>query len=114
MSDERKPVWPWIVAGLIGLPVLYVLSSGPACWITARSGPVDVRHDPNGPPVPVAMRIYCPLGYLLSGYSYSRPQKLLLWWMALGVPPEHSVRVPRSLDGRFWILFEHEWVDFPY
>ncbi len=33
MSDDRKkPVWPWIVALLIGLPVLYVASFGPACW----------------------------------------------------------------------------------
>jgi hypothetical protein len=33
MSDERKPVWPWIVALLIGLPVLYELSIGPAVWL---------------------------------------------------------------------------------
>ena len=34
MSDDRKkPLWPWIVALLIGLPVLYVASFGPACWI---------------------------------------------------------------------------------
>ncbi len=39
MSDERKKtgVWPWIVALLIGLPVLYVASLGPACWITSRA-----------------------------------------------------------------------------
>ena len=37
MSEERKkPVWPWIVALLIGLPVLYVASFGPACWISSR------------------------------------------------------------------------------
>jgi hypothetical protein len=36
MSDERKPVWPWIAALLIGLPVLYVASFGPACWVTSR------------------------------------------------------------------------------
>ena len=24
MTDERKPLWPWIAAPLIGLPVLYV------------------------------------------------------------------------------------------
>ena len=29
-DDRKKPLWPWIVALLIGLPVLYVLSSGPA------------------------------------------------------------------------------------
>ena len=33
MSEERKPLWPWIVALLIGLPVLYVASFGPACLI---------------------------------------------------------------------------------
>jgi hypothetical protein len=46
MSTERKKagVWPWIVALLIGLPVLYVASFGPACWlygngiIPARTG----------------------------------------------------------------------------
>jgi len=37
MSDERKPLWPWIVALLIGLPVLYVASFGPACWITSHA-----------------------------------------------------------------------------
>jgi hypothetical protein len=32
MSDDRKkPLWSWIVALLIGLPVLYALSYGP--WI---------------------------------------------------------------------------------
>jgi hypothetical protein len=38
MGDEQRPVWPWIVALLIGLPVLYVLSFGPACWISSRLG----------------------------------------------------------------------------
>jgi hypothetical protein len=38
MSDERKnTVWLWIgVAAL--LPVLYLASFGPACWISSRSG----------------------------------------------------------------------------
>jgi hypothetical protein len=36
MSEERKPVWPWIVGVLIGLPVLYVASFGPACWACSR------------------------------------------------------------------------------
>ena len=37
MIDERRPLWPWIVALLIGLPVLYVASFGPACRL--------VEHD---------------------------------------------------------------------
>jgi len=37
MSDDpKKPLWPWIVALLIGLPVLYVASFGPACWLMHR------------------------------------------------------------------------------
>jgi hypothetical protein len=43
MSDNcRKSVWPWIVALLIGLPVLYVASFGPACWLCDRD------HIPDG------------------------------------------------------------------
>ena len=38
MSEERKkPLWPFIGAWLIGLPVLYVASFGPACWISSRT-----------------------------------------------------------------------------
>ena len=38
MSDNNRKysVWPWVVALLIGLPVLYVASIGPACWVTSR------------------------------------------------------------------------------
>ena len=33
MSEHKNPLWPWIVALLIGLPVLYVASFGPAIWL---------------------------------------------------------------------------------
>jgi hypothetical protein len=33
MTDDRKLLWPWIAAVLIGLPVLYVASFGPACLV---------------------------------------------------------------------------------
>ena len=38
MSEARKKagVWPWIVALLIGLPGLYVVSFGPACWYASH------------------------------------------------------------------------------
>ena len=39
MTDNRKnALWPWIAATLIGLPVLYVASFGPACWISSHTG----------------------------------------------------------------------------
>lgn len=37
MNDERKKaLWPSILALMIGLPVLYLLSLGPACWVSSR------------------------------------------------------------------------------
>ena len=50
MTDERKPLWPWVVALLIGLPVLYAASFGPACWISSRvpslTAPVESAYAP--------------------------------------------------------------------
>jgi hypothetical protein len=36
-DNHKKALWPWIVALLIGLPVLYVASFGPACWVVEQS-----------------------------------------------------------------------------
>jgi len=36
MSEEPKAVWAWAVALLIGIPLLYVASFGPACWLADR------------------------------------------------------------------------------
>jgi hypothetical protein len=45
MSDDRKsPVWPWIVALVIGLPVMYVASSGPMQMVS-RSSRMWVGYD---------------------------------------------------------------------
>jgi hypothetical protein len=35
-SEREKHLGPWIVALLIGLPVVYVASFGPACWLCER------------------------------------------------------------------------------
>ncbi len=35
-EDHKRRVWSWTVGLLIGLPVLYVLCFGPACWIATR------------------------------------------------------------------------------
>jgi len=52
MSEERKKaLWPWFAALLIGLPVLYVASFGPACWVADH-------HEPAWKPV---WEIYYPL-----------------------------------------------------
>jgi hypothetical protein len=51
MSEERKPVYQWIAGLLIGLPVLYVASFGPACGLTEHMG-ISTQH---------AWRVYRPL-----------------------------------------------------
>lgn len=33
---DRKPLWPFLTATLVGVPVLYVASFGPACWAVDR------------------------------------------------------------------------------
>jgi hypothetical protein len=39
MSDHRKPgVAYWATVVVVCLPLLYVLSFGPACWISSRTG----------------------------------------------------------------------------
>ncbi|MSR56162.1 MAG: hypothetical protein EXS05_00575 [Planctomycetaceae bacterium] len=40
MPTPRKPTAGfWIVVAAVVLPVLYVLSFGPACWISSRAQP---------------------------------------------------------------------------
>ena len=47
-------LWPWVVAVVIGVPVLYVASFGPACWLLF-SGII-----PDGLTRTLSV-VYCPL-----------------------------------------------------
>ena len=72
VDDRKRPVWPWIVAVLTGLPVIYVASFGPAVWVmdSVGSGNITVsvvyrpmlaliRHGP--PPLSNAILRYANL-----------------------------------------------------
>src|SRR5262245_7401247 len=95
MSEPKKsPVWPWIVALLIGLPVLYVASFGPACWIASRSEnwKISTFYWPIQSYVP-----YCPGG-----------GAALAWYARLCVPTEsRGVLVPfHDRDGKLaWVRY---------
>jgi hypothetical protein len=58
MTSHRKPTLAfWLTVAVVGLPILYIASFGPACWVTARA------HDPvRSPRPPRWMVIYWPLG----------------------------------------------------
>jgi len=78
MSDEMKRPgsWPWVVAVLIGLPVLYVATFGPAVWSTAR-GHLDR---------PIVERAYWPLLWTIV-YGPEAASTPLKWWASLAIPP---------------------------
>jgi hypothetical protein len=99
-EDGKKPLWPWIAALLIGLPVLYVASFGPACWLIATedhvAGPSDV------------MVVYWPLGraaWSWNGPWTGRVAIWLQWWMRLGTPAGRIAMVPTdpSVTGAFGV-----------
>jgi hypothetical protein len=50
MTDRKKPgVAFWATVVVVGLPLLYVLSFGPVCWITSRMGGHDFASVANAP-----------------------------------------------------------------
>ncbi len=74
MSDERtKPVWPWIVAVTIGLPVLYVLSGAPVEILVVKMAAPEWLVVPG-------KAFYAPLVWML-GHS---PDPVNNWYQAYG------------------------------
>src|SRR5512144_358113 len=64
---NRRERWAkWTVVAVVGLPVLYILSFGPACWWftipSGQSGNFPGTNDPL-PPVQVH-QTYWPIGWL--------------------------------------------------
>lgn len=74
MSDYRKkPLWPWIVAVMIGLPVLYVLSWAPAELLVMKMGEPEWL-------VVSGKAFYAPLAWL----QYHIPEPVNEWHQAYG------------------------------
>src|SRR5262245_27716278 len=81
MSEERKKIgiWPWIVALLIGLPVLYVANYGPYCWLLSRNLDSEILR-PIG-------RFYRPLARITITGPYWIGDSLF-WYSNLGATEE--------------------------
>ena len=72
--DKPRCLWPWIVAVLVGVPVLYVLSFGPACWLALNG-----RLPPRGYGMsPAQMRFYDPVFWIM--HSGPEPVRGALAW----------------------------------
>src|SRR5436190_23317650 len=74
----------WIGLAML-LPVLYVVSFGPACWWT-------VNHR-----VPRWMVIYWPLGAMMERHHFG--SSALDWWVFYGVDPGGMVHVHTDMHG---------------
>jgi len=90
---NRREQWAkWMLAAMLSLPVLYVASFGPACWITARP---RLRDFP--PQVHWVTRIFWPIGRVL--WTDYRAMDAVRWWTLLGVPDGHVIIVPQTPSG---------------
>jgi len=95
MSDDRKPVWPWIVVLLIGLPVMYLASFGPACW-------VSLRTDAWGRLVGA---VYYPVFWMAFEKGVATPPTF--WYLSVGTSAG-TRPVIESTDGKFTLRAGHD------
>jgi hypothetical protein len=101
MSDDRKkPLWPWIVALLIGLPALYVASFGPVCWLAAT----PYATWPRGPAW--GMAVYWPLGdAAMRGGPIGT---VLRWWIRFGTWEGRIAMIPTNSEGSHVVGFGND------
>ncbi len=94
MIEERKKagLWPWIVTLLIGLPVLYVASFGPACWILSRR---------DGPKTKWLPDLYMPIGQC--AIRYDLVYSLVDHFAVIGMPVGGRIAVP--YDAKRGVVF---------
>ena len=88
MSDERKPLWPWLVFLPVWLPILYAASFGPACWLT------DQEIVPNA----VTYRVFRPLAWAAARCPH-RIRYALVDYSEIGKPES-------SFLGTGWTMIE--------
>ena len=91
MTDRKKPGWAfWTTVATVAIPLLYVLSFGPACWWFSED-------DPDLPPGAIvdAPEIYWPIGRAYLEASRFR-------W---------GGRIRRAI--RRYATLRHDWVTVP-
>ena len=85
---NRRERWAkWLLAILIGLPTFYVVSVGPACWISSRTQSGDS----------MVSTIYGPLELVCSEFSFTK--KAFNWYSQIAAAKD-------------WEWFLERWQDF--
>lgn len=86
-----------VVIALVALPLLYVASFGPACWLAARPSHEGRDGMPSN-----GMVIYWPLAEHIADEGIaSRP---LEWWMTVGIKRDFLITVPVNIASSAWII----------
>jgi len=95
---NRKERWAkWTLVGtVVGVPILYVASFGPACWwFTIPSGETCDFPGTNDPlPALRARQLYCPIGWV-AVRAPTPIERLLAWYATL----DGEVLVPTDAEG---------------
>jgi hypothetical protein len=93
----------------ICLPVVYVLSFGPACWIIGRSGSRDLNRLSSkkhfvaweGPDPLCAPLIYWPMGWAAKN-SPPFIGDVVFWYAQAGLGAEKHIVIPTNRAGTSW------------
>ena|SRR5579864_1831371 len=96
---ERWAKWT-LAAVLLGVPVLYLASFGPVCWITAAAPRVGRELGSTKP----WMRIYFPIGAVIHR-TRSENNNYVKLWITWGATRNGSVHVPTDASGKNWYGF---------
>ena len=104
---ERWAKWTF-AASVVGLPVLYIASFGPACRIAA--GPYADKSNRSISTLTLSQSRLCsaywPIGWLAKPEKKASYSKQVLFWYAHNWLPDNSVLViPASSDGSdIWLM----------
>jgi hypothetical protein len=92
VTDRKKPgVAFWASVVVVVLPLLYVLSFGPACWIASRT---KGKH--------VIPKIYWPISWVAMEHFWTLSPPIA-WYAQLGMPEDGRVYLPMK-SGELWLI----------
>ncbi len=100
---NRRERWAKRTAvALLCLPLLYVLSFGPACWMTAAPRRAGAADEPR-----LWMRFYFPIGAVIHR-TQSQDAFFVRRWTTCGAKRGDRVIVPMDASGMNWYGFTAE------
>jgi len=101
---NRRERWAkWTLAGMVGLPVLYVVSFGPACRLAA----VPFSRYPRVAAIPRTtwMNPYRPLCWFTDRCDGALFSEMVLRYVSVCIPKKSLIAVPMDGDpGHLWLV----------